>query len=90
MSAKIDMSISNSKKSSMVTIHKIASPAISIKLMVPIILFCLKFWKCILLHKEEGIYHRKEDEKILQSRQGGCPLVEYYNELNSIFMELHY
>ena len=29
-------------------------------------------------------------KKSFQSRQGGCPLVEYYNELNSIFMELHY
>ena len=29
-------------------------------------------------------------KKSFQSRQGGCPLVEYYNELNSIFMELDY
>ena len=29
-------------------------------------------------------------KKSFQSRQGGCPLVEYYNELNSIFMEFDY
>ena len=34
------------------------------------------------------VYERMK--KSFQSRQGGCPLVEYYNELNSIFMELHY
>ena len=29
-------------------------------------------------------------KKSFQSRQGGHPLEEYYNELNSIFMELDY
>ena len=29
-------------------------------------------------------------KKSFQSRQGGCPLSEYYNELNSIFLELDY
>ena len=29
-------------------------------------------------------------KKSFQSRQGGLPLLEYYNELNSIFLELDY
>ena len=29
-------------------------------------------------------------KKYFQSHQGGRPFVEYYNELNSIFMELDY
>ena len=29
-------------------------------------------------------------KKLLQSRQGGRPLFEYYNELDSIFLELDY
>ena len=29
-------------------------------------------------------------KKSFQSRQGGCPLSEYYNELNSVFLELDY
>ena len=29
-------------------------------------------------------------KKSFESRQGGCLLAEYYNELNSIFMEFDY
>ncbi|RVW82772.1 hypothetical protein CK203_046900 [Vitis vinifera] len=60
MSTKTYVNISDSKKSSMVTIHETASPTILLSWMVLIIVFGVKIWRCILLVEIEGIYHKKE------------------------------